>query len=270
MTKVFVTADKLERNGRFIDTRFDFDDPTLGQQLYELGHIEEAIYWDLERQLSDLTKPDGRHPLPDKEVLQQLFEEAGLAYNDAIYIYDQGAAPFAPRAWWILKYAGFPHVYVVNGGMEALVHAGFRKTATVPTFEKTTLTLQWNEDIHSSRTDVKYLIDGNSKATLLDTRAAVRYRGEVEPIDAVAGHIPTAKNYDWDQVCKGKEIVMNPTLLTKVAKHEEIIVYCGSGITAGPVYAALTHAGYKHIRLYAAGYSDWIRHYPVEVGEEQE
>lgn len=267
MTKVFVTADKLERNGRFIDTRFDLEQVTLGRQLYEAGHIEGAIYWDLDQDLSDMTKTDGRHPLPDKAVLQKLFEQAGLGYQDAIYVYDQGAAPFAPRAWWILKYAGFPHVYVVNGGMDALVQAGFLQTTAVPAFEPTTLTLQWNEKIHSSRADVKYIVEGKSKATLLDARSAARYRGEVEPIDPVAGHIPTAKNYDWEQLRDDKKIVVKPTLLAKVAKEEEIVVYCGSGVTAGPVYAALTHAGYEKIRLYAAGYSDWIKHESVETGE---
>ncbi|MER1985372.1 MAG: sulfurtransferase [Solibacillus sp.] len=267
MTKVFVTADKLERNGRFIDTRFDMEHVTLGKQLYEAGHIDGAIYWDLDRDLSDMTKTDGRHPLPDKAVLQKLFEQAGLRYQDAIYVYDQGAAPFAPRAWWILKYAGFPHVYVVNGGMEALVQAGFMQTTAVPTFEPTALALQWNETIYSSRADVKYIVEGKKKATLLDARAAARYRGEIEPIDPVAGHIPTAKNYDWEQLRDGKAIAVKPTLLAKVAKEEEIVVYCGSGVTAGPVYAALTHAGYEKIRLYAAGYSDWIKHHQVETGD---
>lgn len=267
MTKVFVTADKLERNGRFIDTRFDFEDLARGQKLYEAGHIEGAIYWDLNRQLSDMTKPGGRHPLPDQADLQQLFEQAGLSYQDAIYVYDQGAAPFAMRAWWILKYAGFPHVYVVNGGIDALIEAGFMETVVVPACKPTALTLQWDESIHSSRADVKYIVDGKSKATLLDARAAERYRGEREPYDGVAGHIPTAKNYDWEQLRDGKVITVNPTLLEKVAKDEEIVVYCGSGVTAGPVYAALEHAGYEKIRLYAAGYSDWVKHYPVETGE---
>lgn len=267
MTKVFVTADKLERNGRFIDTRFDLANVAVGQQLYDEGHIEGAIYWDLEQHLSDMTSKNGRHPLPEKAVLQQLFEAAGLSYQDAIYVYDQGAAPYATRAWWLLKYAGFSHVYVVNGGMDALVKAGFHETTAVPTFERTKLNLEWNESIHSSRADVKYIVDGKKQATLLDARSAARYRGEVEPIDPVAGHIPTAKNYNWEQLSEEKTFVVNPTLLEKVAKEEEIVVYCGSGVTAGPVYATLAHAGYERIRLYAAGYSDWIQQYPVETGE---
>lgn len=265
MTKVFVTADKLERNGRFIDTRFDLNQPDMGQKLYNESHIEGAIYWDLDRHLSDMTKEDGRHPLPDKKDLQTLFEAAGLNYQDAIYIYDQGAAPYATRAWWILKYAGFPHVYVVNGGYDALVNAGFNQTSEIAPYAASTLELVWNDKIYSSRADVKRIVEGKSTATLLDARSAARYRGEVEPIDPIAGHIPTAKNFDWEQLREGKYLVVNPKLLEVVSKEEEIVVYCGSGVTAGPVYSALTHAGYENIRLYTAGYSDWVKHYPIET-----
>lgn len=267
MKNVFVTANKLERNGRFIDTRFDLQQLELGQQLYNESHIDGAIYWDLERHLSDMTKEDGRHPLPSKADLQTLFEQAGLSYHDAIYLYDQGASPFAARAWWILNYAGFPYVYVVNGGFDALVEAGFAKTTIVPNYEATRLHLQWNEDMLVSRLDVKQIVEGKKTATLLDARAAGRYRGEFEPLDPIAGHIPTAKNFDWEQLREGKQFVVNQKLLETVSKDEEIIVYCGSGVTAGPVYSALAHAGYEKIRLYAAGYSDWVQHHPIETGE---
>ena len=82
-----------------------------------------------------MTKKDGRHPLPDKKDLQALFEKHGLHYDDAIYIYDQGASPFATRAWWILNYAGFHHAYIVNGGYQSLLDVGLTATATVPNYE---------------------------------------------------------------------------------------------------------------------------------------
>ncbi|MEK4229114.1 sulfurtransferase [Solibacillus sp. FSL H8-0538] len=267
MTKVFVTPDRLERNGRFIDTRFDLQNPMQGQALYEKSHIKGAIFWSLERDLSDMKKNGGRHPLPEKQVLQNLFEKSGLSYDEAIYIYDQGGAPFATRAWWILKYAGFQHVYIVNGGYEGLVVAGFETTTEVPHFKKTALSLQWNEDIYASRLDVKRIVEGKEFATLLDARAAGRYRGEFEPLDPVAGHIPTAKNFDWEQLKDGKQLVANKELLNKVSKDEEIVVYCGSGVTATPVYTILTEAGYKNIRLFVGGYSEWVANYEVEVGE---
>ena len=267
MPKVFVTADKLERNGRFIDTRFDLQNHELGKALYDEEHIEGAIYWDLEHDLSDMTKTDGRHPLPNREDLQALFEKHGLRYDDAIYIYDQGASPFATRAWWILKYAGFQHAYIVNGGYNALLHAGFSVTTAIPMFAPTTLELNWNDSILMSRKDVLNIVEGNHKATLLDARAAERYRGDFEPLDPIAGHIPTAKNYDWEQLKEQSEFVITTSLLEKVSKDEEIIIYCGSGVTATPIYSILAQAGYQNIKIYMAGYSDWSKHYAVEKGE---
>lgn len=125
---IFVAANKIERNGRFIDARYNLANSALGQELYEQGHMEGAIHWDLSNDLSDMTKSEGRHPLPSKEQLQALLEKSGLQLNDAIYIYDQGASPFATRAWWVLHYAGFKYAYIVNGGFEALKVAGFSVT----------------------------------------------------------------------------------------------------------------------------------------------
>lgn len=267
MSQVFVTANKLERNGRFIDTRFNLQNPELGKQLYDEAHIEGAIYWHLDHDLSDMTKSDGRHPLPDKENLQKLFEKHGLQVNDAIYIYDQGASPFATRAWWILKYAGFKYAYVVNGGYGALITANFQTTTEIPNYKPTTLELNWNDQMLMSRKEVLTITEGGYKATLLDARAAGRYRGDFEPLDPIAGHIPTAKNYDWEQLIQQSELVITSSLLEKVTKDEEIVIYCGSGVTATPVYSILAEAGYTNIKLYMGGYSDWVKHHPVEQGE---
>lgn len=264
MTNIFVTADRMERTGRFIDTRFDMINTESGRKMYEEEHIEGAVYWDLNIDLSDLTKEEGRHPLPEKEQLQTLFEKHGLQYNDAIYIYDQGGAAFATRAWWILNYAGFKHAYVVNGGFEAMKDAGFHVTQEVPVFKKSTLDLHWNDEILVKRQDIMHIIEGKRKATLIDARSAERYRGETEPFDKVAGHIPTAENYDWEQLRNGPELVITSSLLEQVPKDEEVVVYCGSGVTATPVYTVLKEAGYNNIKIYMAGYSDWVKHHSVE------
>lgn len=266
MAKVFVDAKEVKA-GRFIDARFNLKDKKWGQLEYDKEHIEGAIYWDLERDLSDLSRIEGRHPIPLKEQLQFLFEQSGLRLEDTIYIYDQGAAPFAARAWWMLTYASFPNVYIVNGGYSVLKQAGFTVTAKVPTFTPSKISITWNESIYASRADVKNIVDNKEKATLLDARAAERYRGENETIDHIAGHIPTAKNFDWEQLIKGTSLHSNEQLLKKVSKDEEIVVYCGSGVTASPLYAVLAESGYENIRLYVGSYSDWIAHYDVETGE---
>lgn len=267
MGKWIVEANQVKKDGRFIDTRFNLQDQSWGQQAFNEAHIEGAIYWGLENDLSDMTGTGGRHPMPSKEQLKQLFETAGLTMDDTIYIYDQGAAPFAARAWWMLKYANFPHVYIVNGGMDALIDEGFTISSEMMAYPKTTLHINWNEKIYASRQDVKQIVDGHDKATLLDVRAAVRYKGEHETIDVKAGHIPTAKNFDWEQLKENNKLVANSHLLDQYNKNEEIVVYCGSGVTASPLYAVLADAGYDNIRLYVGSFSDWITQYEIETGE---
>ncbi|BDH61441.1 thiosulfate sulfurtransferase [Lysinibacillus sp. PLM2] len=267
MGNVFVEAKDVKKEGRFIDTRFNLQDKQWGQLAFNEEHIEGAIYWDLEKHLSDLSKSEGRHPMPSKETLKHLFETAGLSLNDVIYIYDQGAAPFAARAWWMLKYANFPNVFIVNGGFDALKEVGFAVTNEIVTYEPTILELEWNDTIYANRQDVKNIVDGKDKATLVDARAAIRYRGENETIDVKAGHIPTAKNFDWEQLKDGSKLKASEQLLNKFPKNEELVVYCGSGVTASPLYAVLAESGYENIRLYVGSFSDWITQYDIETGE---
>ena len=266
MAKVFVTVEELKEKARFIDTRFSLTNAEEGQQLFAEGHIQGAIYWDLNLDLSNMASKEGRHPMPSKEQLQALFERSGLRYEDVIYVYDQGGMPFAARAWYMLKYAGFPQVYIVNGGFAALAEK-LDVTAEHVNYSPTELQLQWQEQLYAGRADVKAIVDGKEQATLLDARAANRYRGEQEPLDPIAGHIPTAKNFDWEQIKQGASLVPNDDLLAKVEKNEDIVVYCGSGVTASPLFAVLTEAGYEHLRLYVGSYSDWITAYDVETGE---
>lgn len=266
MVKVFVTVDEIVENPRFIDTRFSLANVDEGRELFAEGHIDGAIYWDLVRDLSDMTSKNGRHPMLTKELIQSLVERSGLSYEDSIYVYDQGGSPFAPRAWYMLKYAGFPNVFIVNGGFPALA-GEFPVSKEEIDYPETNVTLQWQDQLYASREDVKRIVDGVEQATLLDARAAVRYRGESETIDPLAGHIPTAKNFDWEQVKVGATLTPNDALLSKVSKNEEVVVYCGSGVTASPLFAVLTEAGYENIRLYVGSYSDWITAYDVEVGE---
>ena len=266
MGKVFIAAEDV-KSGRCIDTRFNLQDRDLGKQAFQVGHIEGAVFWDLEKDLSDMSKNDGRHPMPSKQQLQQLFEQSGLNHEDHIYIYDQGGAPFAARAWWMLKYASFPNVYIVNGGFEALKQAGLTVTADEPNYPATNLTLKWNESIYSSRAEVKSIVDGEQNGILLDARSAERYRGENEPIDRIAGHIPTARNFDWEQLKQGALLHANEQLLTTFNRDDEIVVYCGSGVTASPLYAILANAGYENLKLYVGSYSDWITQYEIETGE---
>ena len=122
--------------------------------------------------------------------------------------------------------------------------------------------------MYADREYVKAITEGKVDAMLLDARAAIRYRGEQEPLDPVAGHIPTAKNFDWEQVKDGNQLVVTQTLRNAVASHKEVVVYCGSGVTASPLYTVLKEAGHENVKLYVGSYSDWITKYEVATGEE--
>jgi thiosulfate/3-mercaptopyruvate sulfurtransferase len=269
MVNVWITAKDIEQKDvRFVDTRFSLQDTKAGRNLYNSGHLKNAIYMDLELDLSDMTISEGRHPLPTKKDMQSLFEANGFHYSDQIIIYDQGGMPFAPRAYWMFKYAGFPNVFILRESYEQLVENGFEISIEKPVLNKTTLHLHWDENMLSVRDTVKMISDGIKAGVLLDARSAERYSGSIEPIDPIAGHIPSARNFDWEQLKQDGLFMTNTDvrekLLQVVSKEEEITVYCGSGVTAAPLYAMLKEVGFPNVKLYVGSYSDWITTYPVE------
>lgn len=266
MGKVFKTVDEIQvEEVRFVDARYDLQNKEAGKQAFNDGHAPGAVYMDLEQHLSDMESENGRHPMPSKEKLTSIFQDLGLRYEDQIVVYDQGASPFAPRAWWMLTYAGFPNVVIVNGGAPALEQK-VTFTKDIVTYAPTTIDFHWQDHLYAPREAVKAIVDGEQAATLLDARAAARYRGEVEPLDKVAGHIPTAKNFDWEQLKVEGSLQANDALRAKVARDEHVVVYCGSGVTASPLYAVLADEGYENIQLYTGSFSDWITAYDVETG----
>ncbi|MGG0642787.1 sulfurtransferase [Sporosarcina gallistercoris] len=256
---------------KWIDARFSLMEPEAGVQLYSEGHIVNAVHWDLEKDLSDMQKSGGRHPLPDLEALTDLYRKSGLELDDEIIIYDNGGEPFAARAWWILNFGGFKNVSISLDGYEELVKLGFPTDSNAVHPERSSIKPEWNDSILASKEDVKDLIEAK-KDLLLDARAAARYRGEHEPLDAIAGHIPYAQNFDWAQLAENGRFETSGegvSRLEKMADPEQpITVYCGSGVTAAPLFAMLTEKGYSNVKLYAGSYSDWISggELPIETG----
>lgn len=255
---VFKNIDQTQ-NYRWIDARFDLKDPSWGEKAYLKEHIEGAIYWDLEKDLSDMEAAGGRHPMPSKEKLSGLIEKSGLDPKDEIMIYDQGGAPYAARAWWLLKYAGFENAYISQKGFESLKKEGLETSAMVPEHAAAKVELSFDESIYADQTYVKQIIDGEELGILLDARSAERYAGISEPIDPVAGRIPGARNFDWEQLIDHRgEFTKEVDFSGILQKSEPAVVYCGSGVTAAALYAMLAHKGYQSLRLYAGSFSDWI------------
>ncbi|GGA84858.1 sulfurtransferase [Ornithinibacillus halotolerans] len=257
-----------------VDVRYQLDDPSAGKKAYEKAHIPQAIYFDLEGDLSDIPrKHGGNHPLPNANVLAEKLGEAGIDKDTTVVVYDKGNDMFAPRFWWLLRFLGHEDVYILDGGYEAWIKAGQPVTAEISTkvSKKFQPNVQSNEivDIHRIKENII-----NKEAILIDSRSSERYLGISEPLYTKAGHIPGAKNYFWMEVLdengrwKSKEELEKQ--FSKLNKEQEIIVSCGSGVSATPNIIALKMIGFKNVKLYPGSYSDWISYEnnPVETKDE--
>ncbi|MEV9639174.1 sulfurtransferase [Mammaliicoccus sciuri] len=260
---VFVSAKDVDvEQVKWIDARFSLQNPDYGIDEYNKEHIQNAVHWDLAENLSAESVSGGRHPLPAKDKLTELYRASGLQLEDTILIYDNGGSPFAARAWWILQYGGFKNACILLEGYDQLKEIGCavdRETFVSPA--QSSVQPEWQDQLYASRSDVKQVVAREQDAVLLDARAPERYRGEKEPIDHKAGHIPTARNFNWEDLKEdGRYDVQaaEKQLQQVAAPDDKVIVYCGSGVTASPVFAALTELGYSDVRLYVGSFSDWI------------
>ncbi|EPZ44681.1 sulfurtransferase [Alicyclobacillus acidoterrestris] len=265
---MLITADDLhqrlvEPELVIFDCRFRLSDPEWGQQMYAKSHIPGAYYFDLERDLSSaLHEHGGRHPLPDPEVFANKLGQAGVTPTSTVVVYDSGEG-MATRAWWLVRYVGVEEVYVLDGGYQAWLNAGFACSTQVPP----KVDHDYDARVHPGWTvdvdDVRRIVTGDWDAVLVDARAHDRYTGEFEPIDSKAGHIPGAVNYPWqnglteDGRWKPEHIQLR-RFSEVMSKGRPIVVYCGSGVTACADIFALKLAGAKDVRLYTGSWSDWI------------
>lgn len=268
MTHVFVSILDVETShAKWIDARFSLQDASRGKSAYADEHLKGAVHWDLEEDLSDAESGGGRHPLPSKKQLTELFRKTGLELEDTILIYDDGGSPFAARAWWILQYAGFTNAYVaVEGYTELREIFGVTSEPVEPA--RSTVEPDWQEQIYASRSEVEEVAAGKRPSKLVDARSEVRYRGEQEPLYSRAGHIPTAGNFDWEQLkLDGKYDVQQAKeqLQQVISPEDDVIVYCGSGVTASPLFAALKELDYPNVKLYVGSFSDWISEQDAQI-----
>lgn len=263
MDNVFISVNDIKHDDyKWIDARFSMKSAKIGKEQYAKSHVVGAVHWDLNDHLSDSTKNEGRNPMPEKEALIELFQSSGLELEDDIIVYDNGGSPFATRAWYFLQFAGFKSARIAREGFAEIEKAGVPVTSEVPRPTRTTVQPVWNEAIYAARPYVEGVVSGKNESLLLDARAAKRFRGEVEPLDSVAGRIPGASNYDWEQLVQDGAFRFDEPIknqLEQIAQSaKEVTVYCGSGVSATPIYAMLAHYGHDNIRLYVGSYSDWI------------
>ncbi|TFJ91508.1 sulfurtransferase [Lentibacillus salicampi] len=245
-----------------VDTRFELTDPDAGRKAYLDGHIPGAVYLDLNKDLSEkAAKHGGSHPLPDMEMFTAKMGHIGIDHDTTVVIYDQQNDMFAARFWWLLQYAGHEDVHLLDGGFEQWVRAGYNITTEVPKLEATEFKPNFQEN---AVTDIEEVIEklANQSATLIDSRSHDRYLGKTEPLYRKAGHIPGAKSFFWKNVLnadgKWKETAELEKNFDSLSKDDEIIVSCGSGVSACPNVLALKSAGFRNVKLYPGSFSDWI------------
>ncbi|MFJ4052245.1 sulfurtransferase [Pseudomonas sp. NPDC089743] len=250
-----------------LDCRFALEDADYGQRSYAEGHIAGAHFADLERDLSGpvIKGQTGRHPLPDPQRLVERLREWGLDNDSEVVLYDDGPGAFAARAWWLLAWLGKrTGVAILDGGLKAWHAAGQPLSLDAPARYEGTF---------SGKPDTKLLIDAehvvtelaSPELTLIDARALPRFRGDVEPIDPVAGHIPGAQCAAFtDNLNEEGRFLAPEQLRQRFAEKlggrsaERLVAYCGSGVTACHNLFALALAGYPLGRLYAGSWSEWI------------
>ncbi|NMX89981.1 MULTISPECIES: sulfurtransferase [unclassified Pseudomonas] len=250
-----------------LDCRFALEDPDYGRCSYAEGHIEGAQYADLERHLSGpVTKGvTGRHPLPAPQALVQQLQAWGINADSEIVLYDDGPGAYAARAWWLLAWLGKRDgVSILDGGLKAWHSAGFPLSLDAPSAESGTFT--GSPDNHLLL-DAEHLQQrlGQPGLTLIDARALPRFRGEMEPIDPIAGHIPGAQCAAFSEnLGSDGRFLPVEQLRQRFADKlqgrspDELVAYCGSGVTACHNLFALSLAGYPLGKLYAGSWSEWI------------
>lgn len=277
-----------------VDCRFSLSDPQLGQQQYLTSHILGAYYLDLNRDLSSIPSfYGGRHPLPDPLGLAKKLIGMGINSETLIVAYDDSRFAFAARLWWLLRYLGHKRAVVLDGGFSAYQAAGYPITPERPPAIRGTFVprLQLNRVVDVAAVKARKDLPG---VVLIDAREAERYRGEREPIDPVAGHIPGAINYPWQGVLdtqglfqpfesrspshnhgqswrvhrtsEGHSLAVHRSELEQA---KEIFVYCGSGVTACVNLLALEALGIQTAKLYAGSWSDWCSYKTLPVAREE-
>ena len=269
LTSLINTTDLLSLDGEWVifDCRFDLMNPVAGRQEYDAEHIEGAVYVNLDEVMSSpITETSGRHPLPSKDDFAEFLRSVGVCENTQLIAYDSSAGLFAARFWWMCRWIGHESVAILEGGMDAWKEQGGNVTTQPPAFEK-----QGNLTVKESLeavVDVNEVINASKKSnrTVADVRAAERFKGQVEPIDPIAGHVPNAiniplsDNYDSEgQFLSSKKLQELYQSKLGIYTANDPIVMCGSGVTACLSRFCIELAGLPPVSVYPGSWSEWIR-----------
>ena len=257
-----------------VDCRFKLDDVGWGEREYAAGHVPGALYAHLDRDLSGpKTGSNGRHPLPDLASAAGTFGRLGITSGQQVVAYDQDSGMFASRLWWLLRWLGHDAVAVLDGGLARWAAEGRPVSTADPHREP----VEFHAAPRRGMTVTAAEVDARRRDPayrVVDGRAPERYRGEVEPMDPVAGHVPGAISHFFQQNLDERGLLRAPeelharwTALVGSVPPERIVCYCGSGVQASQNLLALEHAGMSGAKLYPGSWSEWVsdRTRPVET-----
>ena len=245
-----------------LDVRWQLGDDD-GHARYRTGHIPGAVYVDLDSQLAGPPSPEaGRHPLPEIDALTEAARSWGIDDTSPVVVYDDNGNLAAARAWWLLRWGGHRDVRLLDGGLAAWRDSGMRLSSGDTPVRPGNVTLQAGSLPVATIDDVAALGSDDSKTVLVDARAGERYRGEVEPIDPRAGHIPgaislpTSENIDASGRFRAASDLRERFAQAGVTDGSAVVAYCGSGVNAAHEIAALEIAGLSGT-LYPGSWSQW-------------
>jgi len=264
-----------DRDWVVFDCRFQLDQPQWGEEAYRQGHIPGARYAHLDRDLAAPRTPEtGRHPLPDAAAFARWLGEHGVTAGRQVVVYDQGGGAFAARLWWLLRWLGHRSVAVLDGGWAAWTAAGLPVSDQLPVPEPATFEAQRDDALWLSSGELEAALAAR-RVQLVDARGAERFRGDSEPIDPRAGHVPGALNLPFAGNLDEQGRFKDPAALAarfapalEQSAGRDIVHMCGSGVTACHNLLAMEAAGLAGSRLYAGSWSEWITdpRRPVETG----
>ncbi|NRF40664.1 sulfurtransferase [Pedobacter foliorum] len=246
-----------------------FDVSAGSKPRYDEQHLDGAFYLDLNTDLADIKDfaVGGRHPLPTFEHFAQLLGRYGITKDTHVIVYDdKNGSNAAARLWWMLKSIGHDKVQVLNGGYTAAINAGFAVNSEVPVVEATTPYQITEWQLPLAEMDEVEIAGNSDDHAVIDVRDANRYAGLTEPIDLIAGHIPGAINIPFTENLDSNGAFLAPEVLKEKYskaladyKTENVIVHCGSGVTACHTLLALDYAGLDIPKLYVGSWSEWSR-----------
>ncbi len=279
---ILIVAEVLEKKLRdpdwvAIDCRFDLADPGAGRRAYETGHIPGSVYLDLDVDLAGPVAPGlGRHPLPDVARLEARLGELGISNDTRVAVYDSANGAIAARAWWVFRWLGHDSVRLLDGGIDRWLELGYPVESGSAPRAPATYEASTRPELVISTAEIAAAPAGIAQLNLLDARDRGRFRGEHEPIDPVAGHIPGSRNLPftsfvnadgtWRSLGERRQQLLDALGGDPDA---EWCVMCGSGVTACHLAISGVEAGLREPRLYVGSWSEWIRDdsRPVATGD---